>query len=90
MDLTTLVLRTVMIEQAQGAILKNLVLVDENLCAMLDKAKRAIAKQILRIELMDKAKHNERPTDIVLTGTLREEASARALGAILARNPILA
>ena len=44
--------------------MKNLVLTDKNLCAMLDKAK-----------------HNERPTDIVLTGTLREEASAQALGA---------
>ena len=36
---------------------------------------------------MDKAMHNERPTDIVLTGTLREEASAQALGAILTQNP---
>ena len=37
---------------------------------------------------MDKAKHNERPTDIVLTGTLREEASAQALGAIRRTSPI--
>ena len=28
---------------------------------------------------MDKAKHNERPTDIVLTGTLREEVSETSL-----------
>ena len=34
---------------------------------------------------MDKAKHNERPTDIVHTSTLRKEASARALGAILTK-----
>ena len=28
---------------------------------------------------MDKAQHNERPTDIVLTGTLREEAKRASL-----------
>ena len=34
---------------------------------------------LLRRELMDKAQHNERPTDIVLTGTLREEAKRASL-----------
>ena len=28
---------------------------------------------------MDKAQHNERPTDIVLSGTLREEAKRASL-----------
>ena len=40
-------------------------------------------------DLMDKAKHNERPTDIVLMGTLREEASAQALGANRMRTLLL-
>ncbi len=34
---------------------------------------------------MDKAKHNERPTDIVHTSTLRKGASAQALGEILTK-----
>ena len=34
---------------------------------------------ILQSDLMDKAKYSERPTDIVLTGTLREEVSETSL-----------
>ena len=34
---------------------------------------------------MDKAKHNERPTDIVHTSTLRKGTSAQALGEILTK-----
>ena len=34
---------------------------------------------------MDKAQHNERPTDIVHTSTLRKGASAQALGEILTK-----
>lgn len=34
---------------------------------------------------MHKAKHNERPTDIVHTSTLRKGASVRALGIILTK-----
>ena len=34
---------------------------------------------------MHKAKHNERPTDIVHTSTLRKGASAQALGEILTK-----
>ena len=60
---------------------------DVNLCAMLRLAFEQKAnynvnepdQTILRIELMDKAQHNERPTDIVLNGTLREEAKRASL-----------
>ena len=40
---------------------------------------------------MDKAQHNERPTDIVLNGTLREEAkrSVRLIKAMFAIAPYL-
>ena len=34
---------------------------------------------------MNKAQHNERPTDIVHTSTLRKGASAQALGEILTK-----
>ena len=33
----------------------------------------------MQSDLMDKAKYSERPTDIVLTGTLREEVSETSL-----------
>ena len=41
--------------------------------------------------MMDKAQHNERPTDIVLNGTLREEAkrSVRLIKAMFAIAPYL-
>ena len=34
---------------------------------------------------MDKAKHNEQPTEVYVQVLRKEEASARALGAILLR-----
>lgn len=37
---------------------------------------------------MDKAKHNERPTEVYVQVLRKEEASAQALGAILAQKTI--
>ena len=39
----------------------------------------------LQSERMDKAKHNERPTEVYVRVLRKEEASARALGAVRMR-----